>query len=320
MAKLLFIYDIHYAPPKMRRSDSDPEGTGSGTESLSQLKLLMDAVSCRYGRPDFICFGGDIGDHQLRENNRTPNEGIYEINYLNYWEAVRQVFDAVEDKGFRWIATKGNHETFVSNGWYAKAVQDQTHETVRSVVSRFVRTGEAVCTETYALYCFGAGPQVMSPFDGGCLFRKEDIEALEEYLKNTPEDRPVFVMSHYPLHGSGVRENPDTDGELRRMLNRHPNVFFLWGHNHASGIRKSDEHYDAVYREELDGERIQFTYLSGGCMTPDYCGDVKGCALLASVNDKEGSVQLDYLDRKGQPVYTALVKGFCNNNCRGVLK
>ena len=303
MSRLLFFYDIHYAPPRMRRSESDPDGNGNGNESLKILENILDTVISRYGKPELVGFGGDLGDHQLRENNGTACEGRFERNYLNYWEAVRQIFEVVDDRGVRAAATTGNHEILTSNGWFGKAVNDTIHKTVSLTAGRFLRVGEAWSTENFSVYCFGSGIDRSVQTECKYSFSKEDIVELEAYLDQVPRDKPVIVMSHYPLTRTVMRESPDTDGTLFAMLNGHPNVLFLWGHNHASGIRKSDEHYDRVYTGELDECPLNFTYLSGGCLTADYSGDVRGKALMMTFG-AGGGIQIDYLDRNGNSVYT----------------
>ena len=99
----------------------------------------------------------------------------------------------------------------------------------------FVRLGEAVRTPDYIVYHFGAAQEAM-------IFPPEDIQALADYLDTAPRNIPVFVASHFPLHLSvpysyhdipgGYRQTVGNDA-LAEVLNKHPNVIFLWGHNHT---------------------------------------------------------------------------------------
>ena len=302
MSRLLFLYDIHYAAPYMRRSDTDPLGLGNGNLSLDVLSHLLNAVKARFGVLKIIAVGGDIADHQLRQDNKTKNEGIYEKNYINYWASVASVFSVVDTTGATCIATTGNHEVLSSNGWYRKAICDNKHEEVLRTASRIVRIGEAWKSDNYRIFCLGASSDMNAPFECEYKIPVRDIETVKKYLENTPPEIPVFILSHYPLHESAQRESPDADGSLRALLRKYPNVIFIWGHNHASGIRRSDPFYDRILTEEEHGKPLGYTYLSGGCMSADYAGDVQGKALLVDISETGGAVYLTYLDQDAYPI------------------
>ena len=103
----------------------------------------------------------------------------------------------------------------------------------------FTRIGEVAASGDFTIYHFGAAQEAMA-------FPDEDIDALSAYLDGVPKNIPVFVVSHYPLHLSVPYTGHDIPGGYRQtrnnrrlieMLNRHPNVIFLWGHNHTFQLR-----------------------------------------------------------------------------------
>ncbi len=99
-----------------------------------------------------------------------------------------------------------------------------------------LRIGEMAATEDYILYCLGSAQEAMS-------FPQADIDALDTYLSAAPKNIPIFIHSHFPLHLSmatathsipgGDHRSTDNSGALIEVLNKYPNVIFLWGHNHT---------------------------------------------------------------------------------------
>jgi len=165
----------------------------------------------------------------------------------------------------------------------------------------FVRLGEAVRTEDYIVYHFGAAQEAMN-------FPPEDIQALSDYLDGVPGNIPVFVVSHFPLHLSvpysahsipgGYRQSTGSDA-LTEMLNGHPNVIFLWGHNHTfqdpryGTIRPAGSKFTWDVSDTTKKLTVGFTYANLG----SFCrGDTYG---LIAETERDGgavTVKLYYLD------------------------
>ena len=166
----------------------------------------------------------------------------------------------------------------------------------------FLRLGEAVATEDYIVYHFGAAQEDQS-------FTQEDLDALAAYLDEAPNNIPIFVLSHFPLHlamataahsipGSDHRQTILNDAAIK-VLNAHPNVIFLWGHNHTfqdtryGTIRPAGSHFTWNYDDLTDKVQINFIYANYG----SFCrGDTYG--LLAEVlrSGDDVQVKLDYID------------------------
>ena len=99
-----------------------------------------------------------------------------------------------------------------------------------------LRMGEIAATGDYILYSLGSAQEAMS-------FPQADIDALDTYLAAAPKNIPIFIHSHFPLHLSmatathsipgGDHRSTDNSAALIEVLNKYPNVIFLWGHNHT---------------------------------------------------------------------------------------
>lgn len=136
----------------------------------------------------------------------------------------------------------------------------------------FVRLGEVVQTDDYIVYHFGAAQE-------GMEFPADDIQALSDYLDTTPRNIPVFVVSHFPLHLSVPYSEHDIpggyrmtvgNGALTEVLNRHPNVIFMWGHNHTFAdprygtIRPAGSKFTWNIEDTTQKLEIGFTYANLG--------------------------------------------------------
>lgn len=99
-----------------------------------------------------------------------------------------------------------------------------------------LRIGEIAATEDYILYSLGSAQEAMS-------FPQADIDAVDAYLTAAPKNIPIFIHSHFPLHLSmatathgipgGDHRSTENSAALIEVLNKYPNVIFLWGHNHT---------------------------------------------------------------------------------------
>ena len=165
----------------------------------------------------------------------------------------------------------------------------------------FLRLGEAVHAEDYRVYHLGAAQESMA-------FPPEDIQALADYLEYTPGSIPVFVVSHYPLHLSVPYASHDIPGGFRQaagsdalteVLNRHPNVIFLWGHNHTfkdpryGTIRPAGSKFTWDHEDPTKKLEIGFTYANMG----SFCrGDTYGAIAEVARAGEDIQVTMYYVD------------------------
>ncbi len=164
------------------------------------------------------------------------------------------------------------------------------------------RIGEVTVTEDYIVYNLGSAQEAMS-------FPQADIDAVDAYLAAAPADIPVFILSHFPLHLScatathgipgGDHRQTENNLSLIEVLNKYPNVVFLWGHNHTfqdpryGTICPAGSRFTYDYANPTDKIEINFIYANYG----SFCrGDNYG--ILAEVIRTDAGVQvgLDFID------------------------
>ena len=164
------------------------------------------------------------------------------------------------------------------------------------------RIGEVAVTEDYIVYNLGSAQEAMN-------FPQEDIDAVDAYLAAAPTDIPVFILSHFPLHLScatathsipgGDYRQTENNAALIEVLNKYPNVVFLWGHNHTF----QDPRYGTIcpagslftydYSAPTEKIEINFTYVNYG----SFCrGDNYGIMAEILRTDDGVQVALDYID------------------------
>jgi hypothetical protein len=132
---------------------------------------------------------------------------------------------------------------------------------------------------------------------------------VEAYLSTAPTDIPIFILTHFPIHFWGDRKEENAD-KLLDVYNKYPNLVVLWGHNHSD----FDENYDKVFHpgdsividENGTTREINFTYLSGGCISDaEYTGPYGGSAwvlgkgLIVTINPDK-SLTYDYYTMDGE--------------------
>jgi hypothetical protein len=272
---LAFTSDIHYDP--------DPE-------VYNPLNSWMDSIKTVAPSIDYLGVCGDLGSAY----SETTDE------YWSYVQAGMDIIDGYKTSGFiknDAIFTFGNHE------WYPSAGGDYTNNNQSAAAKRLIHIGEGAKTDDYIIYCFGAAE---TSRDHKQEFLDKDIAVLEAYLKTAPKDIPIFILTHFPLDTAEGRTSVNAD-KMVALLNQHPNVVLLWGHNH----NVNEIYYDEVYTagdtitigDGADAD-INFTYCAAGAMADaDYTRQsaaVKGKGLLVSIT---GSlVTFKYYDLNGNPL------------------
>lgn len=166
----------------------------------------------------------------------------------------------------------------------------------------FTYTGEVAKTDTYIVYDIGACSEQY-------IFAQEQIDAISEYLAAAPNNIPIFVVSHFPLHlacataSHGIpasdHRQTENNGALMDVLNNYPNVVFLWAHNHTfqepryGVISPAGSKFTWDYNNPTDKYEINFNYVNIG----SFCrGDSYG--MIAEVLPTDAGVQVifNYVD------------------------
>ena len=273
---LMVVTDVHY----------------STEYDQNNLEVWYGNVIDKIGHIDSFASLGDTGS-------------AYSTTPEIYWDNVKVVLDFVDSKveageiGTA-VYTFGNHE------WYPSAGGDFMNNYENETAVRMKRMGEAVKTDDYIIYCLGSG-SIASRFSQG--YSDEDIERVDTYLSTAPTDIPIFVLTHFPIHFWGDRKEENA-AKLLDVFNKYPNVVVFWGHNHSD----FDESYDMVYRpgdsitldENGTTAPINFTYLSGGCISDEeYTGPYGGSAwalgkgLIVTINPDK-TLTFDYYTMDGE--------------------
>ena len=237
------------------------------------LELANGLVQEDTGDPDacvgLFAFGGDFADNGLLPDVMT---------ILKH---------AVEDTSPGTVAvyTRGNHDNNNTDEEFAQ-------------ITGMPRIGEtAVNAEgLYHFYSFGMTENQ--------TFTQEDIDLLAAYLASHNDGKPVFVLSHFPIHYLNATRTVFGAGakELLDVLNQYPQVIFTWGHNHS----EADPSYSTVrfpgetitYGPNLeDTTALNFTYLSNGSLRYGVNGEN---GVLVKVNE-DGSLWFRFLTLDQHP-------------------
>ena len=220
----------------------------------------------------FLSYGGDICD-----KNWEP--AVY--------EGFREVLDRLMPG--RYCVTTGNQE------------HKKGAPVWEDLGTGFVRCGPVLETGRFSIYHFGAPSENMA-------FEEADIDALMEYMEKAPKNRPVFIVSHYPVHLSVPYTGHDIPGGYRQArnngllidrLNEYPNAIFLWGHNHTfkdpryGTIRPAGSKFTWNYADVTDKKEIRFIYANLG----SFCrGDTYGCMAEVTQDGADVKVSMYYVD------------------------
>ncbi len=215
------------------------------------------------------------------ELDRMTFGGDYNVGYSGDAEAIttRNAASAVLGSEVPITLVRGNHET-TDSSLFAKGL---------------VYNGEA-----YAMFALDTS---------GESFLDSDMTALSNALASIPSSKPVFVMTHRPIHYYGMRTTLKAS-QMINLLNDYENVIFLWGHNHTVG----DSNYGVIkYKGDTvqttnNGaqEEIKFTYLSFGAMKD---GNNSAYGLVVTLNKVGNDTKVDfsYRDLQGNQQQTGSV-------------
>lgn len=224
----------------------------------------------------------------------------YKSYFKDYWDRVKPVLDAVKNSEYvkdDGIFVAGNHD------WLNGNLMLSLNSTAKRIEKK---RGRVIEGDSYRIYCFGAS----STFE---LFDSISISGLESFLKKADNSKPIFIISHYPLHKTSERTILNSN-KVVSILNKYSkekglNIFFIWGHNH-SDAPSTEKNYDKVFTGSIPSKggdiSINFTYAAGGCMCDEeYTSGGKyvlGKGLVASINKETKAVTLKYYDKDGKPL------------------
>jgi hypothetical protein len=240
----------------------------SGATGENLFRLWMESLSKKGVTIDYMSMLGD-------------NTSAYASNIVDAWDnikALMTIADSFKTSGLVEndnLFLLGNHERWSTAGGDIEKVrlnENNVYAALQDTVARMYETGEEpIETAKYVLVPFGPEATPGVNYGAAQTFKEESIAELDEYLATQPTDIPIFVLSHFPIHTCETRIS-ENSLKLINVLNKYPNVIFLWGHNHSD----ADPAYDDIYvpgdfieiGEPVFGEtvKINFTYASAGAM------------------------------------------------------
>jgi len=273
---LAFVSDVHH----------------SANYDQMNLQVWLENVKKSVGYIDSFGVCGDFGS-------------AYANDADDYWAWTQDVLDYVDTQVAAGVIGSTDY-TFGNHEWFPSAGGDWLNNKERPAAQRLLRVGEAIRTDDYILYNFGAGKLAAKyTYD----YTDEDIAILDAYLSTAPTDRPIFILTHFPLHASSSRTVTHAK-QVIDVLNKYNNIIVLWGHNHSD----FDTQYDTVVRAgesivyDAKGSSavINFDCLSAGCISDEeYTGAKGGSAwvlgkgLVITLN-ADGTRTYDYYTMDGE--------------------
>ena len=268
---------------------------GKKNVSARRLGTWIDKTKRKYGRLDAIGLCGDMAASGARKK---------------YWSYTGAVMRIAEKKVNTVLYTTGNHEYshHHSASRYRKGLNKYT--------KKFIEDAQGVERDHFRIYCMGSSSYAASKKMN--RYSTEQISKLSSYLAGIGNEKPVIIITHYPLHFCGDRKIKNAKmliDTLNTAAVGDPSdaeddkkIVFLWGHNHT----KSDTHYDQILEpgDTLDysencSKTIRFFYGAAGCMSDsEYnygSASIKGKGLVIAI-DREHRLTFTYYDEKGSDV------------------
>ena len=274
--------------PPVKAYASDPEDVtvlaftsdvhnAANNISANRQNVWIDSMLEKYGRIDAMGFCGDMG--------------TYDVSESQFWAFSQTAMDVVDQKGIKDVYTTGNHE--FKNGNFSGTTND--------IVNNYIIDGEGLVGDNYVIYCLGT-----DNFDNDIdNYTTEQVEKLRDYLAQADTDKPIIILTHFPLHvfraSWTTRSSLNADliiDVLNEASDAGKKIVLLWGHNHTL----SDTNYDEIYMPGRSIEcqvgltkEIHFYYGAAGCMSDSEYGSgsayVKGKGLVMTIDDED---QLDF--------------------------
>jgi len=212
----------------------------------------------------------DNGSHPIYHRGvlqgKFPREKFLRIQKLLHASLQRSFRDGNREKPILWLS--GNHDCqvgdrqpegkrFNSNDYSNFLPRELLHPLRRPAPMDVGIQEELLCYEyrvkgisflvlNTPLYPFAPqNPHVPDPHRPSAGHTKEQAEwlrqRLEEIEKADGRFSTVFVLSHYPFHrgsfmspNKNCRHNYDAYALLEQVLNRYPNLFWIYGHVHGT--------------------------------------------------------------------------------------
>ena len=248
--------------------------------SAARLGRWIDVVEGKLDDVvDVMAFGGDMANASESADN--------------FWTLTQNDLDMLASKGVEAVLTTGNHEH--SPGKYSATSNNLTQQV-------YLINSEGKEGNTYRIYCLGSESSDSS-------YSTSQINALTTYLNRVGNDKPIFIITHFPLHYYNSRTTSGASSVIDALNtavdNNNQTIVFLWGHNHTM----SDTYYDQIYGPGGDDsiqygssssntKTIKFYYGAAGCMSDSEYGtgsaSVSGKGLAVTITSNRGNATMAF--------------------------
>ena len=140
-------------------------------QAEARLGSWIDEIEGMYGDGSIeaMSFGGDMADSS--------------VTLDQFWQLTQRGMDVVDSKGVEGVYTTGNHE-YDPGQWTA---------TRNSTTARYTLNDWGKVGSNYRIYCLGSE-------SSSNTYSTSQISTLTSKLAAVDNDKPIFIVSHYPLH------------------------------------------------------------------------------------------------------------------------
>lgn len=228
----------------------NPSGNTAGAQTVTNILAKMQDAG--YTEADGFLFCGDY--------SYGYNQAEAGINALK--NAVTGIYSTLEDS--RMVFVEGNHDEASASGLATSGAHD---------------------ADAYGVYVINEKDYMWYNDDEATI--KNTAENLKSYLDGKRDEgyaKPIFVVSHLPLHYSMRTLKGGGDGKYANyifdVLNEAGaaglNIIFLYGHDHSNGwddylggaavyLAKGDQiNIAQASKTEFNVETLNFTYMNAG--------------------------------------------------------
>ena len=231
----------------------NPYGNDAGAKTVTSILTQMQKVG--YTEADGFLFCGDY-DYSTVGDKDSTEAGITALK-----NAVTGVYTTLKDD--RMVMVEGNHDHADASGLATSGAHD---------------------ADEYGVYVINEDDYMWRNSDKTII--QNTANALDNYLDSKIKEgyqKPVFVVSHLPLHYS-MRTKNDGDGMYANYIfdvldaagEAGLNIIYLYGHDHSNGwddylggssvyLAKGDKiNIAQASKEVFNVETLDFTYMNAG--------------------------------------------------------
>ena len=281
----------------------NPNGNEAGAQTVTSILTKMQNAD--YTKADGFLFCGDY-DYDTVGSTSSTEAGITALK-----KAVTDTYSTLTDD--RMVLVEGNHDAAGSTGLAASGAHD---------------------ADGYGVYVINEDDYMWRNENETTI--KNTATALDAYLDAKVEaayQKPIFVLSHLPLHYS-MRTRNDGDGKYANyifdVLNAAGanglNIIFLYGHDHSNGwddylggscvyLAKGDKINIAQASQTAFKEKtLNFTYMNAG-FTGYYSAENTGAETTLTMTVfkiTDNTVQVERYDANGK--HNLKSKGVTNSS------